>query len=302
MRRVAWAAALLLATAALSVAPGRAWAQRPAALLSTDSLAAWQQAGRPVQLLDVRIDVWTWLKGHLPGSQYLNVETLRAARDGVPVQLMDAPWYRELLGRLGLDHRVPVVVYGAGETLNIDATFVAWILGAMGHPRVYLLDGGFYKWQFEGHPVVRTYVRTPSTTARWREATFRPAVATLDDVARAREKGLLLVDARPPAQFRGDEGTQMRLGHIPGAINHYWQDDLVTEGFGRVFRPPDSLRAAYARQGITPDRNIVLYCNSATEASHLYFVLHSLLDYPRVRIYPGSWTEWAGRADLPVER
>jgi thiosulfate/3-mercaptopyruvate sulfurtransferase len=244
--------------------------------------------------------VWTYLKGHLPGAQYLNIETLRASRGGVPVQLMDAPWYRELLGRLGLDHRVPVVVYGAGETLNIDATFVAWILASMGHPRVYLLDGGFFKWQYEGKSVARTYPAVKATTALWREATFRPAVASLDQVLRARAAGTLLVDARPPAQFRGEEGSQSRLGHVPGAINHYWQDDLVTEGFGRVFRTLESLRASYAAQGITPDKDIILYCNSATEASHLYFVLRWLLAYPRVRIFPGSWTEWAGRADLPV--
>lgn len=294
-RACAPVALLCLAVAARPLA-----AQRAPGLLTSDTLAGWRAAGRPVHLLDVRLDVWSYLRGHLPGAQYLNVETLRASRSGVPAQLMDAPWYRELLGRLGLDHQVPVVVYGAGETLNIDATFVAWILAAMGHPRVHLLDGGFYKWQFEGRSVVRDYPPVRSTGARWREAMFRPSIASLEEVLRARARGALLVDARPPAQFRGEDGSQMRLGHIPGAINHYWQDDLVTEGFGRVFRPLDSLRTAYRAQGITPDRDIILYCNSATEASHVYFVLVSLLGYPRVRVYPGSWTEWAGRAELPV--
>ena len=85
----------------------------------------------------------------------------------------------------------------------------------------------------------------------------------------------------------------MRHGHIPGAINHYWQDDLTQEGFGHVWKPAAELRRAYAAQGITPDKDIIAYCNSATEASHVHFTLRYLLGYPRVRIYVGSWTEWA---------
>ncbi|MBL8979055.1 MAG: sulfurtransferase, partial [Gemmatimonadetes bacterium] len=63
-----------------------------------------------------------------------------------------------------------------------------------------------------------------------------------------------------------------------------------------------ALRASYVAQGITPDRDIILYCNSGTEASHVYFALRYLLGYPRVRIYTGSWTQWAEREELPVER
>ncbi len=74
----------------------------------------------------------------------------------------------------------------------------------------------------------------------------------------------------------------MRRGHIPGAINHYWQDDLTQEGFGHVWKSPAELKAAYAKQGITPDRNIIVYCNSTTEASHVHFTLRNLLSYPRV--------------------
>ena len=271
-------------------------------LLTTDSLAVWQQRGVPLRLLDVRLDVWTYLKGHLPEAQYLNIETLRASRNGVPVQLLDAPWYRELFKRLGLDPAIPVVVYSAGETLNIDATFAVWILASMGHPRVYLLDGGFSKWSFEGRKVARQYPVVTPAGRWWNSRSFRPAVATLDDVQSGMRTGVLFVDARPHDQYTGEAGSQMRLGHLPGAVNHWWQDDLETVGFGQVFRSPDSLRARYAREGIVPDRDIIVYCNSATEASHVFFVLTYLLGYPRVRIYAGSWTEWAGREELPIER
>jgi thiosulfate/3-mercaptopyruvate sulfurtransferase len=270
-------------------------------LLSTDTLAAWLARGTPVRLLDVRLDVWSYLKGHLPQAQYLNIETLRASRGGMPVQLLEAPAYRGVFQRLGLEPSVPVVVYSAGETLNIDATWVTWLLTAMGHPRVYLLDGGFYKWSFEHREMARTYPRVAPAGGWWSRRAFAPDTASLAEVRRVVERGgALLVDARPPDQFAGEAGTQMRRGHIPGALNHWWQDDLETSGFGRVFKPVEVLRAAYLKEGITPDQDIILYCNTSTEASHLWFVLRALLDYPRVRIYHGSWTEWAEREDLPM--
>jgi thiosulfate/3-mercaptopyruvate sulfurtransferase len=254
-----------------------------------------------VRLLDVRLDVWSYLKGHLPEAQYLNVETLRASRGGVPVQLLDAPQYRAIFRRLGLEPGIPVVVYSAGESLNIDATWVTWLLGAMGHPRVYLLDGGYYKWSLEHREIARRYPDVAPAGRWWDARAFTPDTASLAEVRRvSAQGGAVLLDARPPEQFVGDEGTQMRRGHIPGALNHWWQDDLETSGFGRVFKPAEALRAAYAAQGITPDRDIILYCNTSTEASHLWFALRALLGYPRVRIYAGSWTEWAEREELPI--
>jgi thiosulfate/3-mercaptopyruvate sulfurtransferase len=267
--------------------------------VSTGQLARWLAEG-PVSLIDVRTDVFTYLKGHLPEAVYLNTETLRATRGGMPTQLLDGSAYASLFGRLGLAFDRPVVVYSAGETHNIDATFLAWLLAGFGHPRVYVLDGGYFKWELEHRPVVQRYPRVAET--RFPAAPFAVEQASLEDVRRALRTGdALLVDARPPDQYAGEAGAQLRRGHIPGAINHYWQDDLTREGFGFVWKTPTELRAGYAAQGITPDRNIIAYCNSATEASHVHFTLRHLLGYPRVRVYVGSWTEWAEREELPVE-
>jgi thiosulfate/3-mercaptopyruvate sulfurtransferase len=269
-------------------------------IVSTEALAARQARG-PVVLVDVRTDVFAYLRGHLPGAVYLNPETLRATRGGIPTRLLDGATYATLFSRMGLPFDQPVVIYSAGETHNIDATFLAWLLAGFGHRQVSVLDGGFFKWQLEQRSVIQEYPRLEETP--FPAAPFQPEEASLDDVQDAlRTGGAVLVDARPPDQYAGDAGAQIRRGHIPGAINHYWQDDLTREGFGYVWKKPEELRSAYAAQGITPEKSIIAYCNSATEASHVHFALRYLLGYPSVRVYVGSWTEWSERTELPIQK
>ena len=272
-----------------------------AALLSTDSLAAWQARGEQFRLIDVRPDIFLYLAGHLPGAVFLHRESLRAAESGLPTGLLPEGWYGRLFSRIGIRWDRPVVVYSAGESLNIDATFLIWLLTGHGHPKVYLLDGGYAKWTLEDRAIARKYPRFEPAPAP--SAPFAPARAELADVQRSLAAGgPLLVDARPPDQYAGDAGAQMRRGHIPGAVSHYWQDDLESRVGVLVWKSKGELGKAYAGQGITGERDIIVYCNTSTEASHVFFALRHLLGYPKVRIYVGSWNEWAENEELPIEK
>src|SRR5256885_12561002 len=100
-----------------------------------------------------RDDYTRYLESHIPRAVYLHVEELRAADRGVPNKLLGLVSYTALFSRLGLRPDRPVVIYSAGETRDIDATYLAWILEGLGHPSVYVLDGGFGKWSLENRTV-----------------------------------------------------------------------------------------------------------------------------------------------------
>ena len=261
-------------------------------LISTDSLAAHPEQ---FTIVDVRTDIGQYLKSHIPGAVYLNSESLRSFSDGVPNLLLPAESYATLFTRIGIRPGRPVVVYSAGETRDIDATYLAWILGGFNVP-VLVLNGGYQKWELEQRPESRVY--PAAVPGNFPPHAFAPDKATRADVVH-RGSTTVLVDARPPDQYAGQAGAQVRRGHIPGAINHYWATDL-RDDLTHVFQDTASLRAAYRAQGVTSDKDVILYCNGALESSHIYFVLHALLGFPRVRVYDGSWTDWAAQPDLPI--
>jgi thiosulfate/3-mercaptopyruvate sulfurtransferase len=292
--------ALLLLAGQLLGGPIAAQAPR---LITPAELAALPESGS-VRVLDVRQAWVSYLQNHLPNASWLNIETLRAQDRELPFQLLPAGHYVDLFRRLGLEPNRPVVVYSAGDQLDIDATFVCWILASAGAGRVYLLDGGYARWEAEGRPVTQHYPRFAAGGTAFSSRSFQPPVASLEDV-RSAALGLssaLLVDARPAEQYGGSAGAQLRRGHIPMAVNHPWKDDLAKPDLVLVWKPVAQLRSDYQAQGITPERDIIVYCNSSTEASHVFFALRYLLGYPRVRIYTGAWSQWAEREELPVEK
>jgi thiosulfate/3-mercaptopyruvate sulfurtransferase len=194
----------------------------------------------------------------------------------------------------GVDVDRPVVVYEHDSGVRAARAF--WLLEYLGHPNVRLLDGGIKAWRRLGLALgTEPVVPTPSS---WHGERSDHRIATRKDVvARLGQPDTVLLDTRSEDEYCGRVIRARRGGHIPGAVHLEWTENLTADG---AYKSPDELRGLYAPLGVTPEREIVTYCQGGYRAAHSYLALR-LLGFPRVRNYTGSWKEWGDRDDVPVD-
>lgn len=261
-----------------------------AELINTETLAA--RLGEVV-LIDAE-SPQDYQRAHLTGAVNLHYLELEDEDENLKTGL---PIFPQLaaskLGALGITNDSEVVVYDSGNGRAASALW--YILRFVGHEKVSILDGGFRKWLTEGRPLTQQ-VPAPQ------KAIYKPqpngAWALPTEELDAAEQ--LIVDARSIAEYSGKEdGGASRAGHIPGAISFPW-DRL--SGELETFKSATAMRAALEASGITPDREIITYCNPGIGRSTFLLVALERLGYEKVRVYPGSWNVWSADPARPIER
>lgn len=257
-------------------------------------------AKRPV-VLDTRGGYKDYFRGHLPTAHHLNFDTLRGTDRGVPVQYLPDDLTRPLLVRAGVDKNRTHLLYATGDKLPNDeilsASMVAYVLEKYGVTDIRIVDGGLPAWKAAGLPVTQEYFGNPAGTL---PDAGRPEIAlTVEDVLK-RKPGSVLVDARPHNEYLGNDDIWLRKGHIPGAISYHWARLMATDNTHQ-FRPLDAVKADLEAAGLTPDKEILVYCGTSREGSLLRFYLRHVAKYPNVRLYEGSWKEYAGLKQHPAE-
>jgi thiosulfate/3-mercaptopyruvate sulfurtransferase len=210
--------------------------------------------------------------------------------------LPGADAFMRRLGELGVDARKQVVACDAHGGLY--ASRLWWMLRWVGHANVAVLDGGYAKWTGEQRPVTTAPPQT--RPARFAGEPRAMTVAAADLLARIGKPGGRLIDARSPERFRGENETLDPVGgHIPGALNRFFKDNLDARG---CFRPPAELRDAFlALLGGVAAERVVHSCGSGVSACHNLLAME-IAGLPGSKLYPGSWSEWCSDPSRPVER
>ncbi len=278
-------------------------------LISVQALQALLASSSPPVVLDTSFDLTdaaaggrAYLGAHLPGALHVHLDrdlcgakTGRNGRHPLP----DRAAFAATVGRFGIAPTTQVVVYDRQGAMF--AARVWWMLRWLGHAPVAVLDGGLAAWQAAGGATATDAVDAKAQAAYPVGAEPSPLVRTVDaDTLQGQLGRIALIDARAPERFRGEvEPLDARAGHIPGARNRFFKDNLAADG---CFKPADALRVELQPLiGTRPAAEVVHQCGSGVTACHNLLAM-AVAGIDGTALYAGSWSEWSSDPSRPVAR
>lgn len=235
-----------------------------------------------------------YARGHIPGAVHVSPAELMDGHPPAPGKLPEKHRLDALFSRIGLTPDKTVVVYddeGGGW-----AGRMAWTLDVIGHTNWLYLNGGLVAWKADGLPLEST---APAVSPSHCDLVIskKPIVETEDIMASLGKPGFAIWDARSRGEYEGTKVVAQRGGHIPGAIHCEWTSLMDP---ARGLRLRSDAAQMLAELGLDPNKDIVTHCQSHHRSGFTYLVAR-LLNYPQIRAYHGSWSEWGNRFDTPVE-
>jgi thiosulfate/3-mercaptopyruvate sulfurtransferase len=264
-----------------------------AQLLTTPSELREKLGSADLCLIDVR-PAEQFAAGHIPGAVHFDLFGLSLVDTSAAPLKAFMHMIQHVLELRGASADKEVVFYE--DHSGMRAARGVWFLEYFGHPHARMLDGGIREWKAAGYPVTTEAITPKAASLKVSER--RDVLATADDVLQSLNKnGVSVLDTRSEGEYLGTHVRAARGGTIPGSIHLEWTENLDPAG---KFKSDAELKTMYEKIGITPDKEVISYCQGGYRAAHSYIALR-LIGFPKVRNYIGSWKEWGDRLDLPIE-
>jgi len=263
-------------------------------LIQAKEFATELKTNKSMVIIDVQApDVYA--KQHIQGA--INIPHKNLYKPGpIEGQFKDAEELAAIFGKSGVSNTAKIVVYDDGSQKYNSR--VLWVLTYLGATDVSLLHKDMAQMEAARIPMTATTVKLKATT-------FVPTLNTDINIDMASVKALgtnpnaLLLDVREPDEYNGMDKDKKSQGHLPGAVYLYYKDFLTANG---AYKTKDEIMAIAAKVGATPEKEIVVYCQTGIKASVAYVALKEIAGFPNVKLYAGAYAEWASVAENPIEK